>query len=149
MYLSPHGTALVLWLHVLAACIWIGGQITLGTLVSLLREQPDVLRAAARRFQWIAWAAFLVLVVTGIANVHNAGIAWDRLNGDPRGRTLSLKLVFVLLSGLAAGLHAFVVGPRASRRPTPALRAWSGGLGAASRLAAVIAALYGVIIAES
>jgi len=41
------------------------------------------------------------------------------------------------------------VAPRAGRRPTPALRAWSGILGAASLLTALVAALYGVIIAQS
>jgi putative copper export protein len=147
--LSPHGSDFVLWIHVLAACVWIGGQITIGMLVPVLRGQPEVLATAARRYQWVAWAAFVVLVITGIANVHNAGISWPHLNSTPAGRTLSVKLLFVLLSGLAAAVHAFVVAPRAGRRSTPALRAWSGILGAVSLLAAILAALYGVIIAES
>jgi putative copper export protein len=148
MFLAPHGAALVLWMHVIAACVWIGGQVTIGMLVPMLRGQPALL-AAARRFQWVLWAAFLVLVVTGIANVHNAGISWSHLNSNPIGRTLSIKLGFVFLSGLAAAVHAFVVAPRVARGSTPALRAWSGILGAVSLLAAVVAALYGVIIAES
>src|SRR5579864_7179150 len=111
MFLSLHPATLVLTIHVIAACIWIGGQITLGMLVPVLRSRPEVVRAAARRFQWLAWVAFLVLIVTGIANIHYAGISLGHLNHNPAGATLTLKLGFVLLSGLAAAIHAFVVGP--------------------------------------
>lgn len=149
MFLSLHAATLVLTIHVIAACIWIGGQISLGMLVPLLRSRPEMVRAAARRFQWLAWAAFLVLVITGIANIHYAGISLTHLNDNPAGATLTIKLGFVLLSGLAAAIHAFVVGPRASRSPTSSLRAWSGILGATSLVAALLAALYGVIIAQS
>jgi putative copper export protein len=149
MFLAPHWAAINLWLHVMAATVWIGGQITLGLLVPLLRRDRDLLIASARRFQVGAWVAFAVLVITGIINMHNAGMGIADLNATPAGRTLSLKLGFVLLSGVAAAVHAYVVGPRIRRSPTTTLRALSGVLGALALLAAVVAALYGVIIAEA
>jgi putative copper export protein len=59
-----------LFLHVLAATIWVGGQLTLAGLVPGLRAiSADAPRIVARRFNQIAWPAFVVLVVTGIWNV--------------------------------------------------------------------------------
>lgn len=149
MVLSPTGSSLVLWLHILAATVWIGGQLVLAMLVPVLRDQPALVSAAARRFNLVAWVAFAVLILTGIANVHIAGIPWSSLLDTRKGRTLTLKLVFVALSGLAAALHAYIVGPLASHRRTRGTRALSGVLGGTSFLAAVLAALYGVVIAEA
>lgn len=144
---SPTGPEIILWIHILAACIWIGGQITIAALLPLLHGQPALVRSTGRRYQHIAWGAFAVLVVTGIINVHNAGISWDHLNGSAAGRTLEVKLLFVALSGLAAAVHAFVLARRARERgrSAPAL---SATLGIISLLTAAVAALYGVVIAQ-
>jgi putative copper export protein len=148
VFLGTSGAQIVLWLHILAACVWIGGQITLGALVPVLRGNRTLVSAAARRYAQIAWPAFAVLILTGIANIRNAGIDGANLTGTPTGRTLVLKLVFVLISGAAAALHSYVVGPRASASPTRATRAANGILGALALLAALAAAFYGVVIAE-
>jgi len=47
--LSPDADTLRLFLHVLGATLWVGGQLTLAPLVPALREvSPDAPRAAAR-----------------------------------------------------------------------------------------------------
>jgi hypothetical protein len=56
------GSDFVPWIHVPAACIWIGGQITLGMMMPMLRTVPDVMRDIARRFQNLAWGAFAILI---------------------------------------------------------------------------------------
>jgi putative copper export protein len=93
-----------LFLHVLAATIWVGGQLVLAALVPALRAfGAEVPRAAAARFNQVAWAAFTVLIVTGVWNI----IAVRGDIGDPGYRTtLIVKLVVVAISGLAAWLHA-------------------------------------------
>jgi putative copper export protein len=54
-----------LFLHVLAATVWVGGQLTLAALVPILRMQgPGAPKAAARRFNLVAWPAYGVLIVT-------------------------------------------------------------------------------------
>jgi putative copper export protein len=51
-----------LFLHVLAATVWVGGQITLAALVPALRGTAEgVTAVAARDFNRIAWPAFGVL----------------------------------------------------------------------------------------
>ncbi|MFI0368782.1 hypothetical protein ACH35V_12930 [Actinomadura sp. 1N219] len=112
-----------IFLHVLAATIWVGGQITLGALVPALRGYEGVTKVAARRFNTIAWPAFAVLVLTGVWNLTEGDL------GDAAQRTLEVKLVFVLLSGVAAFLHT-----RATSKA--GLAAW-GALGAVGALAAL------------
>lgn len=91
-----------LFLHVLAATVWVGGQITLAALVPALRAAgTDVPRAAANAFNRIAWPAFAVLVLTGIWNVVAEG---DK--GPAYQHTLMLKYTLVLASGGTAYLHA-------------------------------------------
>lgn len=145
MYLAPSWPIVVLWLHIIAACVWIGGQITLGMLVPLLRSDRSLVTAAARRFGWLGWSAFALLVLTGLFNMHEIGVSFGAMNATPTGRTLSLKLGFVLLSGLAAAVHTLL--PRVLPEGAPR-RALTGILAGLALLAALAAAFYGVVIAE-
>jgi putative copper export protein len=71
-----------IFLHLLAASVWVGGQLVLAGLVPVLRRGgPDVARAAARRFAALAWVAFGVLVATGVWNV----VALDDRSTGPTG----------------------------------------------------------------
>ncbi|SNT24788.1 hypothetical protein SAMN05443665_1020131 [Actinomadura meyerae] len=112
-----------IFLHVLAATIWVGGQITLGVLVPALRGYEGVTKVAARRYNMVAWPAFAVLVLTGAWNISAGDM------GDAAQRTLEVKLVFVLLSGVAAFLHT-----RAKSKA--GLAVW-GALGMVGALAAL------------
>ena len=120
-----------MFLHVLAATVWVGGQLMLAGLVPALRRVgPEATRAAARQFGRIAWPAFAVLVVTGVWNVVAVGDTDD----DYR-RTLEVKVGVVVLSGVAAALHA-----RASSRRGMAV--W----GALTALSALAALFLGVLL---
>ena len=93
-----------LFLHVLAATVWVGGQLTLGALVPVLRRAgADVPRQAARRFGAVAWTAFAVLVATGIWNVAD----YDEKDASGYDTTLTVKLVLVGLSAVAALAHSY------------------------------------------
>jgi putative copper export protein len=90
-----------LFLHVLAATVWVGGQITLAALVPVLRRLgTDLPRAAARRFNQVAWPAFAVLIITGIWNVI---AVQSRIHGSYE-TTLIVKLIVVAISGVSAAL---------------------------------------------
>ena len=120
-----------LFLHVLAATVWVGGQLTLAGLVPGLRALgPDAPRTVARRFNRIAWPAFAILVITGLWNLGETHV------GDHSSAwiaTLFAKLVVVALSGLSALFHT-----RATTKQGLAI--W-GGL---SGLTALLALFYGV-----
>ena len=68
--LSPTADSIRLFLHVLGASIWVGGQIVLGGLVPKLRKvAPESLKVAANAYARIAWPAFAVVFVTGMWNI--------------------------------------------------------------------------------
>ena len=82
-----------------------GGQVTLAALVPALRRfGAEVPRAAARRFNQVAWIAFVVLIVTGIWNV--AAVSSEISHSASYRDTLIVKLVVVSISGITAALHA-------------------------------------------
>src|SRR6478672_1738537 len=121
-----------LFLHVLAATVWVGGQLVLAALVPALRGAgADVPGVAARAFNRIAWPAFAVLVLTGIWNIAAEG---DR--GGAYRTTLTVKLVVVAASGVTAFLHA-----RATSRRGMAV------YGALTGLTALAALLLGIMLA--
>jgi putative copper export protein len=101
--LSVSWDTIRLFLHVLAATIWVGGQITLAALVPVLRRLgAEIPRTAARRFNLIAWPAFGVLVLTGIWNIVAVR---SQISGSYE-TTLVVKLIVVAISGITAALHA-------------------------------------------
>jgi putative copper export protein len=122
-----------LFLHVLAATVWVGGQLVLAAVVPALRRAgSDVPRVAARAFNRVAWPAFGVLVATGIWNIVAEG---DR--GSAYRTTLTVKLVVVAASGVTAFLHA-----RAASRRGMAI------FGALTGLTALGALLLGIVLAS-
>ena len=131
--LSVSWDTIRLFLHVLAATIWVGGQITLAALVPVLRRLgAEIPRTAARRFNQVAWPAFAVLVVTGIWNIA-AGHA--QIHGAYE-TTLVVKLIVVAISGITAALHA------RARSTT-----WIAVFGALTGLSALAALFLGILLA--
>ena len=92
-----------IFLHVLAASVWVGGQLTLAGLVPGLRAiDPEAPRAVARRFSRVAWPAYAVVVATGVWNLVEVDI------GDTSTEyqtTVFVKLLVVAASGIAAAYH--------------------------------------------
>jgi putative copper resistance protein D len=107
------------WLHILAAVIWIGGMLFLSLIaVPVLRRidapllRRDLFRAMARRFRRLVWICVAVLVPTGIANVMYYG---NTAAGSPYMKVLHIKLGLVAFLVIMGLLHDFVIGPRAAR----------------------------------
>jgi putative copper export protein len=122
-----------LFLHVLAATVWVGGQLVLAALVPLLRSlSATAPRTAARQFARVAWPAYVVLLGTGAWNVVAER---HHVHGAYR-TTLAVKIAAVLVSGATAWLHG-------RARTTTALAAW----GALSGLSALSALFLGILLA--
>lgn len=102
--IEPSLDSLRTFLHLLAASVWVGGQIVLGGLVSRVRKtNPEALKTIANGFSRVAWPAFGVTVVTGMWNILDIDVsAMD----SSYHVTLGIKLVVVMLAGFAAAAHA-------------------------------------------
>lgn len=101
--LSPNLHTVRLFLHVLSASVWVGGQIVLAGLVpSLRRTFPESTKVAAQAFARIAWPAFAVVVLTGLWNLAEVSVG---STSTAYQVTLFLKITLALLSGAAAAVH--------------------------------------------
>lgn len=122
-------------LHVLAATIWVGGQITLAGLVPSIRKvSPEVTRVAANAFARLSWPAFVVLVLTGFwnlgaVNMSTQSTAWKVV--------LGIKIGVVVVSGISAYLHT-------KAKSAAGLAIW----GSISGVSAVAALVMGVFLSN-
>jgi putative copper export protein len=131
--LPIHAATVRLFLHVLAATVWVGGQLTLAGLVPVVRRLgPDATRAVARQFDRIAWPAFGVLVATGIWNLLEVDIGDTSIEYQV---TVGVKLLFVALTGVGAAAH----------RAAGSTRVLAVG-GAAAAVGAIGALFLGVLL---
>lgn len=131
--LAPAIDGVRLTLHVLAAAVWVGGQITVAGLVPTARSlADDAPRRVAAAFARLSWPAYAVLIATGIWNVFAVS------KGQPSAWkvVLDAKIAVVVLAGVSAWLHS-VSKSRAG------LAAW----GAITSLSSLAALTMGVFLA--
>ena len=117
----------VLWFHLLAAIVWIGGMLFLALVLipslqgledSKLRSQ--LVHLVGRRFRTVGWIAIGVLITTGILNVIRLGVSPIALLGTRFGTILGLKLALVSVMIVLSGVHDFILGPKlTSSNPRP------------------------------
>jgi putative copper export protein len=123
-----------LTLHVMAASVWVGGQVAvLGLIGPTQRLGADAARTLTRALTRLAWPAFAVLVITGFWNISTfhwaaQSAAWKAV--------LITKLLVVALSGLAFLLYTRSTSKRAL--------AWWGSL---AGLTGVAALTLGILLA--
>jgi putative copper export protein len=126
--LASTSTTIRLSLHVLAACVWLGGQIVVAGLLPTVRSLgADAPRKVAQAFGRLSWPAFWVLVLTGFWNyaaVHGNTMSssWNTAFG--------IKMLCVVVAGVGTFMHTKATTPRA--------RGIYAGLGAPATMLALI-----------
>lgn len=119
----------IVFLHVLAALVWLGGMIAFAILAPVLRDVGDdaarqsLFHRLGTRFRLVGWICIGLLVVTGIGQLHVRG--WWGMEtlgsaffwGTPTGRALAWKLGAVAAMFVIQALHDFWLGPRAGAAP--------------------------------
>jgi uncharacterized membrane protein len=112
------GWSVVLFVHVLSAMVWVGGQLTLSLLwLPLLRRRlPVGLHAAilagmGRRFGLYTVAVFVpVQVGSGALLAVHHGVTFAELGRPGYGRTLATKLGVFVVVMVVSGLHGWAHG---------------------------------------
>lgn len=133
--IQPTLNSLRTFLHILAVCVWLGGQIVLAGVVPKLRTtNPEVLSNIAKGYATIAWPAMILIVFTG---------AWGLAETDTADQsstymvTFGIKMLLVAAAVIATLIHSNGTSKIAK------------GLGGAIGLLATLFAAYcGVLLAH-
>ncbi|RMF19189.1 MAG: DUF4149 domain-containing protein [Candidatus Dadabacteria bacterium] len=110
------------FVHLLGACVWIGGMIFLAAVVLPgLRRAVDedtrraILADAGYRFRTIGWIVLVAMLVTGLYNLAVRGVSLGMLlsgSGDLVDRA-RWKLGLMTTVMIVSAVHDFWLGPRA------------------------------------
>ena len=108
---------LLIWLHLVAASVWVGGSIFLGivlspmlrTITSTVEERMVILIKVGRRFNYIAIPSFGVLILTGIYNSKSFIFEPATLYQTSYGIVLLVKIAFVVATLIAYILHIRII----------------------------------------
>lgn len=114
--------ALIVWLHLLGAVIWIGGLVFLVLVVGPALKRAASVREHLRlglnvegRFRAVLWPAVGVVLLTGLYNVMNILYAMSLSGGSMPptfARMLVLKIGLVLVMIILQAIDQLVVRPK-------------------------------------
>lgn len=118
-----------LFLHVMAAMLWIGGMLFLTLIIApflkTLNDQKQktfLYQAIGTRYRFWGWIAIVTLLITGPLNLYLMGISPlvifnPTFRGTDYGFALMMKLGFVFIIVVSSLLHDFWIGPKARHSP--------------------------------
>ena len=133
--IQPTLNSLRTYLHILAVCVWLGGQVVLAGVVPKLRKSnPEALPNIAKGYAAIAWPAMILIVFTG---------AWGLAATDTANQTTEYTVTLGLKMLLVAGA---VIATLIHSNGTSKLAKGLGG--AIGLLATLFAAYCGVLLAH-
>ncbi len=158
------GEAINPWIHIVAATIWVGPQVfMMVAAVPAVRTIEDmqvrtkVMRVITTRFNYLAWGALTVLVITGVANLYEHDLDVDQLFDLNFGVIFQVKMTLVIAAVILTALHSFVVGPRVLDMQESAtdpselapVRRWSIIVSSANGLIALAIVFCGALLSSS
>ena len=105
--------AIVTWIHLISASIWVGGSIFLGVVLAPLlkkmslsiEERLELMIKVGRRFNKIALPSLVILIGTGIYNSHLILQSPEILFSSSYGAFLITKIVLVIALIVTFAVH--------------------------------------------
>lgn len=109
--------AILTWIHLLAAAIWVGGSLFIGivfspilkTMSNSLEERIQIMIRVGKRFNKIAVPSLVILMVTGLYNSHMLLSKPDLLMATSYGTFLTIKIILVLALIITYAIHVRVI----------------------------------------
>ncbi len=110
----------VLWIHVIAAVTWVGGNLILAMVIvpHFRQSLPPVQRIKiltqiGKRFEPVVWGCIGVLFFTGIVNIFSSvDITSPSPISDAFMRTLLIKILLFFVLIILTVLHSMIFAPR-------------------------------------
>jgi uncharacterized membrane protein len=109
--------AILTWIHLVSAAIWVGGSLFIGivfspllkTMTSSLEERMQIMIRVGRRFNKIAVPSLIILMATGLYSSHMLLGKPDLLVATSYGTFLVIKIILVIALIITYAIHVRVI----------------------------------------
>ena len=109
--------AILTWIHLISAAIWVGGSLFIGIVFSpLLKTMTDsvetrmqIMIRVGRRFNKIAVPSLIILMATGLYSSHMLLSKPDLLFATSYGTFLFIKIILVIILIITYAVHVRVI----------------------------------------
>lgn len=115
--MSPLEQAILTWIHLISAAIWVGGSLFIGvvfspllkTMTNSVEERLQIMIKVGKRFNKIAIPSLIILMGTGLYNSHMLLSRPELLLGTSYGTYLLIKIVLVIALIITYVIHVRVI----------------------------------------
>ncbi len=109
--------AILTWIHLVAAAIWVGGSLFIGivlspllkTMTDSLEERMQIMIRVGRRFNIIAVPSLIVLMATGLYSSHMLLDRPELLVLTSYGQFLIVKIILVIVLIVTYAVHVRII----------------------------------------
>ena len=109
--------AILTWIHLVSAAIWVGGSLFIGivfspllkTMTNSLEERMQIMIRVGRRFNKIAVPSLIILMATGLYSSHVLLSKPDLLVATSYGTFLIIKIILVIALIITYAVHVRVI----------------------------------------
>jgi len=109
--------AIITWIHLVAAAIWVGGSLFIGivfspllkTMTSSIQERLQIMIRVGRRFNKIAVPSLIILMATGLYTSHVLLSKPELLVSTSYGTFLIIKIILVIALIITYAVHVRVI----------------------------------------
>ena len=109
--------AIITWIHLVAAAIWVGGSLFIGivfspllkTMTNSLEERMQIMIRVGKRFNKIAVPSLIILMITGLYTSHVLIVRPDLLASTSYGTFLIIKIILVIALIITYAVHVRVI----------------------------------------
>lgn len=115
--MTPLEQAILTWIHLISAAIWVGGSLFIGvvfspllkTMTDSIEERLQIMIKVGKRFNKIAIPSLIILMGTGLYNSHMLLSRPELLLGTSYGTYLLTKIVLVVALIITYVIHVRVI----------------------------------------
>jgi len=115
--MTPLEQAIIMWIHLISASIWVGGSLFIGIVFSPLlksmfdsvEERLQIMIKVGKRFNKIAVPSLIILIGTGLYNSHQLLSKPDLLTATSYGNFLIIKIILVFALIVTYVIHVRII----------------------------------------